>query len=119
MAYREAIEALADPTRRAVFERLREGPQAVGRIADGLEVSRPAVSQHLKVLEGAGLVSARKDGTRRIYSVEVRGLHELRRYLDGFWGEVLDRFAATGGRAAKTPARGTRSRSALRRRRSR
>jgi DNA-binding transcriptional ArsR family regulator len=93
MAYQKAIEALADPTRRAVFERLRRGPLPVGRLAEGLEVTRPAVSQHLKVLEGAGLVRSRREGTRRIYSVEVRGLVELRRYLDRFWGETLGAFA--------------------------
>jgi DNA-binding transcriptional ArsR family regulator len=118
MAYREAIEALADPTRRAVFERLRAGPQPVGRIADGLDVSRPAVSQHLKVLEGAGLVTARKEGTRRIYSVEVGGLVELRRYLDGFWGHVLDSFGEDASRAPKVrTARARRSAADSRRKR--
>ena len=87
-----AIEALADPTRRAVFEKLRSGPSAVGRLSEGLHVTRPAVSQHLKVLEGAGLVRARREGARRIYSVEVQGLVELRRYLDRFWGEALETF---------------------------
>jgi DNA-binding transcriptional ArsR family regulator len=89
MAYAKAIAALADPTRLQVFEKLRKGPAAVGALAQGLRVSRPAVSQHLKVLEGAGLVSARKQGTRRIYQVEVQGLVELRRYLDQFWGETF------------------------------
>jgi len=74
-----------------LFEKLRKGPVAVGVLAKGLRVSRPAVSQHLKVLEGAGLVSARRDGTRRIYQVEVQGLVELRRYLDSFWGETRSR----------------------------
>lgn len=94
MAYGKAIAALADPTRRRVFEKLRNGPSPVGVLAEGLEVSRPAVSQHLKVLEGAGLVRARRDGVRRIYEVEVEGLYELRRYLDQFWGEALDAFKA-------------------------
>lgn len=94
MAYEQAIQALADPTRRAVFEKLRSGPQPVGRLADGLDVTRPAVSQHLKVLEGAGLVRSRQEGTRRIYSVEIRGLEELRRYLDRFWDDVLESFRA-------------------------
>jgi DNA-binding transcriptional ArsR family regulator len=94
MAYGKALAALADPTRLEVFERLKNGPAAVGVLARGLAVSRPAVSQHLKVLEGAGLVRARKEGTRRIYQVEVEGLHELRRYLDQFWGEALDAFKA-------------------------
>ena len=92
MAYGKAIAALADPTRLQVFEKLRRGPAAVGTLAQGLRVSRPAVSQHLKVLEGAGLVRARKEGTRRIYQVEVQGLVELRRYLDQFWGETLEAF---------------------------
>jgi DNA-binding transcriptional ArsR family regulator len=105
MAYGTAIQALADPTRRAVFERLRRGPQPVGRLAEGLDVTRPAVSQHLKVLEKAGLVRARRDGTRRIYSVEVRGLEELRRYLDRFWEDVLDAFKAEADREAP-PRRG-------------
>jgi DNA-binding transcriptional ArsR family regulator len=98
MAYEEAIQALADPTRREIFERLRRGPQPVGRIAEGLHVSRPAVSQHLKVLEGAGLVRARREGTRRIFSVEVRGLKELRQYLDRFWEDALAAFAEEADR---------------------
>ena len=92
MAYQRALEALADPTRRAVYERLRKGPRAVGELADGLEVSRPAVSQHLRVLEEAGLVKARAEGTRRIYRVEVKGLKELRRYLDALWSDALGAF---------------------------
>lgn len=94
MAYRQALAALADPTRLMVFEKLRKGPAPVGALAKGLHVTRPAVSQHLKVLEGAGLVRARREGTRRIYQVEVEGLYELRRYLDQFWGEALDAFKA-------------------------
>lgn len=101
MTYSDAIEALADPTRREVFERLRRGPQPVGRLAEGLPVSRPAVSQHLKVLERAGLVRARREGTRRIYQVEVRGLEELRRYLDGLWDEALRAFAKEADRDKK------------------
>ena len=92
MAYEDSIQALADPTRRAIFERLRGGPSPVGRLAEGLPVSRPAVSQHLRVLKAAGLVSERRAGTRRIYSVELNGLVELRRYLDTFWEDVLERF---------------------------
>jgi DNA-binding transcriptional ArsR family regulator len=93
------MAALADPTRLQVFEKLRKGPAAVGVLANGLRVSRPAVSQHLKILEGAGLVTARREGTRRIYQVEVSGLVELRRYLDQFWGETLEAFKkeAEGG----------------------
>ncbi|MDX1410468.1 MAG: metalloregulator ArsR/SmtB family transcription factor [Saprospiraceae bacterium] len=92
MTYQTSLQALADPTRRAVFEQLREGPRPVGELASTMPVSRPAVSQHLKVLKEAGLVRERKSGTRRIYSVEVKGLVELRRYLDTFWSDVLDAF---------------------------
>ena len=92
MAYQQAIHALADPTRRLVFERLRGGPLPVGRVARGLRVTRPAVSQHLRVLERAGLVSAERDGTRRLYRIERRGLEDLRRYLDRFWDDVLESF---------------------------
>ena len=94
MAYEDSLQALADPTRRTIFERLRQGPSPVGRLAEGLPVSRPAVSQHLRVLKRAGLVTARKSGTRRVYSVEVEGLDELRRYLDTFWTDVLAAFEA-------------------------
>src|SRR5438046_89993 len=94
MAYGNALEALADPTRRQVFERLRGGPQAVGRLAEGLPVSRPAVSQHLKVLKEAGLVSEEQDGTRRIYRIDPQGLGQLRAWLDQFWEMALDAFKA-------------------------
>lgn len=90
--YEGALEALADPTRRAIVERLRSGPAAVGQIAAGLPVSRPAVSQHLRVLEGAGLVSHEASGTRHIYRVELGGLGELRAYIDGMWDEALTSF---------------------------
>ena len=101
MAYGSTIEALADRTRREVFERLRRGPQPVGRLAEGLHVSRPAVSQHLKVLERAGLVRARREGTRRIYQVEVKGLDELRKYLDRFWDDALAAFQREADRAER------------------
>ena len=94
MTNASALEALADPTRRAVFERLREGPRAVGEIAAGLPVSRPAVSQHLRVLEAAGLVSAEPSGTRRLYRIEPQGLEALRSYIDGFWRDALVAFKA-------------------------
>ena len=94
MAYALAMQALADPTRREVFERLRRGPQSVGRLAEGMPVTRPAVSQHLRVLKNAGLVREERVGTRRVYSVELNGLAELRRYLDGFWEDVLGAFKA-------------------------
>jgi DNA-binding transcriptional ArsR family regulator len=98
VTYVEAFAAIADPTRRLLLERLRAGPLAVGRLAQGLDVTRPAVSQHLRVLERAGLVRARREGTRRIYAVDVRGLQELRRYLDRFWDDVLTAFAAGAAR---------------------
>ena len=95
MAYRtSALEALADPTRRQVFERLRHGPSPVGRLAAGMPVSRPAVSQHLKVLKEAGLVSEEQDGTRRIYRIDPQGLGQLRAWLDQFWESALDAFKA-------------------------
>ncbi len=87
-----AIQALADPTRRAVFESLRNGPRPVGEIADGLPVSRPAVSQHLRVLKGAGLVSDEQQGARRLYRIDPDGLGALRAYLDGFWDTALGSF---------------------------
>jgi DNA-binding transcriptional ArsR family regulator len=87
-----AIEALGDPTRRAVFERLRGGPLAVGELAAGLPVSRPAVSQHLRVLKEAGLVTDRPDGTRRLYRIDPRGLVELRDYFDEAWTAALAAF---------------------------
>jgi DNA-binding transcriptional ArsR family regulator len=92
MAYEKALHALADPTRRAVFEHLRKRPSSVGEIADRFPVSRPAVSQHLRVLKQAGLVAERREGTRRIYAVEVRGLAELRRYIDRMWNDALTAF---------------------------
>ena len=94
MAYVTALAVLADPTRREVFERLRAGPRPVNAIAAGLPVSRPAVSQHLKVLKGAGLVDERNEGVRRIYSLRREGLVELREWLDSFWSNALDAFKA-------------------------
>ena len=94
MAYQIALTALADPTRRSVFERLLDGALPVGSIAKGLPVSRPAVSQHLKVLKEAGLVTDRAEGTRRVYSIDPKGLGALRRYLDQFWDQALEAFAA-------------------------
>lgn len=94
MTYDMALAALADPTRRQVFERLRAGPLAVGAIASGLPVTRPAVSQHLKVLKAAGLVADRAVGTRRVYCVDPDGLAALRRWLDQFWDEALASYAA-------------------------
>lgn len=88
-AARRALACLADPTRRRVFERLRTGPLAVGVLARGLPVSRPAVSQHLKALKAAGLVHERPDGTQRIYAIRPDGLVALKRYLDRLWDDVL------------------------------
>lgn len=92
MTYHTSLQALADPTRREIFERLRGEPKPVGELAAQLPVSRPAVSQHLKVLKDAGLVAEKKSGTRRIYRVEPSGLVALRNYLDTFWGDALERF---------------------------
>jgi DNA-binding transcriptional ArsR family regulator len=94
MAYENALTALADPTRRRVFEELRSGPKPVGAIANVLPVSRPAVSQHLKVLKGAGLVREETQGTRHVYSIDPKGLGPIRRWLDQFWDEALTAFAA-------------------------
>jgi DNA-binding transcriptional ArsR family regulator len=94
MTYGETLDALADQRRRAIFELLRKGPRSVGEIAQTQPVSRPAVSQHLKVLMEAGLVHARPKGTRRLYEADRAGLMALREWIDGFWDDVLDRFAA-------------------------
>lgn len=92
MAYGIALTALADPTRRQVMESLRAGPRAVGEIAQGMTVSRPAVSQHLKVLKEAGLVTDRPEGTRRVYYLDPKGLASLRAWLDQFWDQALVAF---------------------------
>ncbi|MFF5290744.1 ArsR/SmtB family transcription factor [Paractinoplanes globisporus] len=86
------LTALGDPTRQAIFERLTDGPLAVGQLADVLPVSRPAVSQHLKVLKEVGLVTDRQEGTRRLYSVDPDGLAALRAHLDGYWERSLAAF---------------------------
>lgn len=90
----DALDALGDPTRRAIFERLGERPSAVVDLASGLPVSRPAVSQHLKVLKEAGLVRDAQSGARRIYSLDPEGLAGLRDYLDRFWNTALSSFKA-------------------------
>jgi DNA-binding transcriptional ArsR family regulator len=92
--YQDALGALADGTRRSIFERLAQGPQAVGELADGLPVSRPAVSQHLRVLKAAGLVTDHPAGTRRLYQLDPNGLGALRTYLDRFWEAGLAAFKA-------------------------
>jgi DNA-binding transcriptional ArsR family regulator len=89
-----AFAALADPTRREIFERLARAPRAVGELAAELPVSRPAVSQHLKVLKDAGLVVHETQGTRNVYEIDPHGLGELRAWLDQFWAEALDAFKA-------------------------
>ena len=89
-----AFVALADPTRRQVFERLAHRKRSVGELAAGLPVSRPAVSQHLKALKEAGLVADRPEGTRRVYFIDPHGLGSLRRWLDQFWDEALAAFQA-------------------------
>jgi DNA-binding transcriptional ArsR family regulator len=88
------LEALGDPTRRAIFELLASGPRAVGELALELPVSRPAVSQHLRVLKDAGLVTERRNGTRRIYRVDPRGVDALRAYFETFWSAALANFQA-------------------------
>jgi DNA-binding transcriptional ArsR family regulator len=100
MAYGSALAALADPTRRRVFERLKKSPRAVSEVARGLPVSRPAVSQHLKALKEAGLVADRREGTRRVYFIDPHGLGELRRWLDQFWDDALAAFQAEVERGA-------------------
>ena len=94
MAYALALTALSDPTRRQVFERVLAAPQPVGAIAEGLPVSRPAVSQHLKVLKAAGLVEERRRGTRRLYVANPQALGELRAAIEAMWREALGGMAA-------------------------
>lgn len=96
-----ALDALGDPTRRAVFKRLQAGILSVNEIAEGLKVTRPAVSQHLKVLKEARLVIDRPEGTRRLYAIDSRGLGELRSWLDGFWDNTLFAFKQAAEREAR------------------
>jgi DNA-binding transcriptional ArsR family regulator len=101
MTYAErALEALGDATRRQIFKRLRGGPRSVGELAEGMAVSRPAVSQHLRVLKEARLVSNTAEGTRRLYAVDTRGVEALRNWLDGFWDEALAAFKSAAEQAA-------------------
>ena len=102
MAYATAMDALGDATRREIMEKLRGGPRPVGEIAAGLPLSRPAVSQHLRVLRQAGLVTERKEGTRRIYRVEPDALADLRAYLDSFWEQALAGFRAAAESEGRT-----------------
>jgi len=94
MAYEMALAALSDPTRRMVFERILAAPRPVAAIAEGLPVSRPAVSQHLKVLREAGLITERRNGTRRLYSANPQALGELRAVIEAMWQEALGSAAA-------------------------
>src|SRR6202140_704990 len=94
--------ALADPTRRKIFERLATGPCPVGAIARGLPVSRPAVSQHLRVLKDAGLVADHAEGTRRVYSIDPHGLALLRKWLDQFWDAALHAYAEEVAKSERT-----------------
>jgi DNA-binding transcriptional ArsR family regulator len=96
--YERALDALGDPTRRAIVARLQEGPRAVGELASALPVSRPAVSQHLRVLKEAGLVTERQEGTRRLYRLDPAGLAEVRSYFDRFWELALADFKAAAER---------------------
>ena len=96
------MTALGDPTRRAIFERLVDGPRPVGELAEELPVSRPAVSQHLKVLKDAGLVVDRKLGTRRLYQVDPQAVADLRAYFDSFWDQALAGFRDATERPEET-----------------
>lgn len=107
-AYAErALDALGDPTRRKVLGRLRGRARSVGEIAAGMHVSRPAVSQHLKVLLAARLVVARAEGNRRVYSIDTRGVAAIRSWLDGFWDEALADFKAAAEAEARKARRET------------
>lgn len=99
----QALQALGDPTRREIFERLTAGALAVGELAQELPISRPAVSQHLKVLKEAGLVFDRAAGTRRVYQVDPAAVAALREYFDSFWGEALASFRAAAERTEPSP----------------
>ena len=92
MAYKSALAALSDPTRRAVFERIVKAPRSVGEIAQGLPISRPAVSQHLKVLKDSGLVSETRQGTRHYFAIAPEGVGELRAYVESLWSDALSAF---------------------------
>jgi DNA-binding transcriptional ArsR family regulator len=96
----QVLDALGDPTRRRVFKRLRSGARSVGEIAERMDVSRPAVSQHLRVLKVARLVTDRREGTRRLYAVDPRGIKALRSWLDGFWDKALVAFKQAAEREA-------------------
>lgn len=102
LTYQDGFDALGDPTRRAIFERLARGPTAVGQLARELPVSRPAVSQHLRVLKRAGLVSDQREGSRRLYEIDLDGVEALRAYLDSFWTDALAAFKQAAERKGAT-----------------
>src|SRR5262245_13296017 len=109
MNVERALDALGDPTRRRVFSRLRRGARSVGEIAEGMDVSRPAVSQHLRVLKLAGLVVVHAEGTRRLYAVDSRGIEALRNWLAGFWDEALAAFKEVAERETTKKRKGEES----------
>lgn len=98
--YEDALSAIAHPTRQTLLEELRSGPHSVTELAKVVPVSQPAVSQHLGVLQSAKLVTVHRDGNRRIYSLGREGIEDLRRYVDGFWTDALEQFAAQAKRQA-------------------
>jgi DNA-binding transcriptional ArsR family regulator len=100
--YEEAMNALGDPTRRRIFDRLAQGPKPVGELARGLPVSRPAVSQHLRVMKDAGLVTERAEGTRRVYRVDPSGVIALRAYFEDFWDRALVSFQDEAGQTERS-----------------
>ena len=102
MTYKDPFNALGDPTRRKLFEQIRQGPCTVNELAESVSVSQPAVSQHLKVLREAQLVRVEKQGQRRIYHLNPDGLAEMRRYVDEMWDDVLRAFAAEAEKRAKS-----------------
>jgi DNA-binding transcriptional ArsR family regulator len=102
MAYADGLDALADSTRRLLLERLTAGPLSAGELARGLPMSRPAVSQHLRVLKEAELISERRQGTKRIYRLNPHGLTQLRTYFDDFWQRALDNLADAADRDTQT-----------------
>lgn len=110
MSYELVLDALGDATRRRIVERLRAGPLAVGELARPLPVSRPAVSKHLRVLEDCGLVTHEALGTRRLYRLDPAGIEELRRWTEGFWEVVLERFAEHVAQERRPASRGRKSR---------
>jgi DNA-binding transcriptional ArsR family regulator len=110
MGYQATLEVLADPTRQALVERLRDGPLAVGELATALPVSRPAVSKHLRLMKDAGVVRMTEEGTRNFYELDLGALDELRRYLEGFWDTSLERFKNAAEASYEEGARGRRPR---------